>query len=305
MRGKRNKKDVMSFQAKLSDNIAQLHVAMANKTYEHGGYSAFNISDPKPRVIHKASVRDRLLHHLIHKKIYPYFNERFIFDSYSCRKNKGPHRATARFKQFAGKVSKNNTKTCWVLKCDVKKFFASINHEVLLKIIGRHIEDEEIRNLIRKIVSSFCSGQGGTGLPLGNITSQLFANTYLHEFDMYMKQELRVKYYIRYADDFVVLSDSKNYLEDILPKIQDFLGAKLKLSIHPDKVYIKTYASGVDFLGWIHFPRYRRIRTSTKRKVLRKLKGYPTPETINSYRGLLGHGSTWKIRKRIAAFMEK
>lgn len=288
----------MKFEIKLADNILELHKLLKNRTYEHSDYSAFNISDPKPRNIHKAIVRDRVLHHLIYKELYWYFDARFIFDSYSCRKNKGTHRALNRFTLFARQVSKNYTRTCYVLKCDIKKFFASIDHEVMKKIIKRHIVDDDICWLINKVLKSFHTTAEGVGLPLGNLTSQLLVNIYMHEFDMYIKQELRVKYYIRYADDFAILSDNKKYLEDLLPKVNIFLNKKLKLQLHPFKVYIKTYGSGVDFLGWVHFPHHRQIRTTTKRKLIRKLKGFPKPQTISSYRGLLGHGNTYKVQKQ-------
>lgn len=299
IRGKRRKKDVIIFQTNLSDNITDLYNLLRTRTYAHSEYSAFNISDPKPRNIHKAIVRDRLLHHLIYKELYWYFDARFIYDSYSCRKYKGTHRALDRFKYFARKVSKNNTQTCYVLKCDIKKFFASIHHDTLYAIIERHIEDKEMRWLIKQVVSSFHTTEIGVGLPLGNLTSQLLVNIYMHEFDMFVKQELRVKYYIRYADDFAILSDNKKCLEDLLVKMEMFLNEKLKLKLHENKVYIKTYASGVDFLGWVHFPYHRQIRTTTKRKVIRKLKGYPKPETVSSYRGLLGHGDTYKVMKML------
>lgn len=299
LRGKRHKKDVIVFQSKLADNIAILHSLLQARTYTHGPYSAFNISDPKPRNIHKATVRDRLVHHLVHKELYPYFERQFIYDSYSCRECKGTHRALDRLKYFANKVSKNNTQTCYVLKCDIKKFFASVDHETLYKILERYIEDSEIRCFIREIVSSFYSTKEGVGLPLGNLTSQLLVNVYMHEFDMFMKQEMIARYYIRYADDFVIMSDDRKYLEEVLLKIEKFLNEKLKLKLHEDKVYIKTYASGVDFLGWVHFPHHRQIRTVTKRKMKRNLKGYPKPKTINSYRGLLGHGDTYKLQKEL------
>ena len=289
----------MLFESRLADNLTELHEMLIARTYEHAGYFAFNISDPKPRNIHKATVRDRVLHHLIYKELYWYFDTRFIHDSYSCRKNKGTHRAFERFKTFADRVSKNNTRTCYVLKCDIKKFFASIDHEVLRTILRRHIEDEEILWLINQVIKSFHTTREGVGLPLGNLTSQLLVNIYMHEFDMYVKQELRAKYYIRYADDFVFLSEDKVYLEELLPKINDFLNTNLKLELHPNKVYIKTYASGVDFLGWVHFPYHRQIRTTTKLKVIRRLKGYPKPETISSYRGLLVHGDTYKLQKEL------
>ncbi len=289
----------MIFQSRLADNLADLHNSLSNHTYEHGQYSAFNISDPKPRNIHKATVRDRVLHHLIYKELYPYFDRKFIYDSYSCRENKGTHRALDRFGYFAGKASKNNSRTCYALKGDIKKFFASIDHETLMRVLKRHIEDLEIIRLINKVVSSFHSVNQGVGLPLGNLTSQLLVNIYMHEFDMYLKQGLRVKYYIRYADDFVILSDKKEYLNSLLPKIGEFLENKLKVKLHDDKVYIKTFASGVDFLGWSHFSHYRQIRTATKRKIIRKLKGYPKRQTVISYCGLLGHGNTYKLQKRV------
>jgi retron-type reverse transcriptase len=299
IRGKKNKRDVIVFQAELADNLVSLHKSLVSRTYEHGTYTAFNVSDPKPRNIHKASVRDRVLHHLIYKELYWYFDARFIFDSYSCRKYKGTHKALDRFKEFAGKVSKNYTRTCYVLKCDIRKFFASIDHEIMEEILRRHIQDPEILWLISQVIKSFYTTTEGVGLPLGNLTSQLLVNIYMHEFDMFMKQELRAKYYIRYADDFAVLSEDKKYLETILPLMERFLNEKLRLDLHEHKVYIKTFSSGVDFLGWVHFPHHRQIRTTTKNKIFRKLKGYPKPETVSSYRGLLTHGNTYDLRKRL------
>ena len=131
IRGKRKKQDVQEFQHRLMDNILELHRDLKNHTYKHGAYEAFKINDPKPRDIHKATVRDRLLHHALYRQLYPFFDRTFISDSYSCRKDKGTHRAMNRFRQFAYKVSKNHTRTCWVLKCDIRKFFASIDQQTL------------------------------------------------------------------------------------------------------------------------------------------------------------------------------
>jgi len=297
LRGKRRRKDVIWFQTELADNMVSLYRDLGAKTYKHGPYSAFNISDPKPRNIHKASVRDRLLHHIIYNELYPYFERRFIYDSYSCRNNKGAHRALDRFKYFASKVSRNNTRTCYVLKCDVRKFFASIDQTILMKIMERHIVDRDILRLLREVMSSFHSTEPGIGLPLGNLTSQLFANVYMHELDLFVKQGLRVEYYIRYADDFVMLSDDKRYLQGVYEEIENFIEERLRLKLHNDKVYIKTYTSGVDFLGWVHFPHHRQIRTSTKNKMLRNTQRFPKPQTVNSYRGLLSHGDTYKVQK--------
>ena len=298
IRGKRNKKDIQEFSLRLMDNIIMLHQNLANGIYSHGGYQAFNISDPKSRNIHKASVRDRLLHHAIYRILYPFFDKTFISDSYSCRLEKGTHKALNRFWSFAYKASQNNTKTCWILKCDIKKFFANIDHKVLLGILDLYISDKQIVWLLKEIIESF-SSKPGIGLPLGNLTSQLFVNIYMNEFDQFVKHELKIKHYIRYADDFVILADNKNYLENLIFSISKFLFEKLKLQLHPNKVSIKTLNSGIDFLGWVNFPDHRVLRNTTKRRMIRRIAESPTPETLNSYLGLLKHGNTKKLKKQI------
>lgn len=296
LKGKRNKNDVQDFQYKLSDNLITLHTDLVNKTYKHGGYHAFNISDPKPRNIHKAQVRDRLLHHAIYRILYPAFDRIFIHDSYSCRKFKGTHRALIRFKKMFYKASKNNTKTLWVLKCDIRKFFASIDQETLIEILRKRIKDEDVINLIKVVTDSFESTAKGKGLPLGNLTSQLLVNIYMNEFDQWMKYTIREKYYIRYADDFVILHTDKTYLQNLIPQIAQFLNEKLKLSLHPNKVYIKTFSSGIDFLGWVHFADHTILRTVTKKRMLKSLRN-ASEESVKSYLGLLKWGNTWKLRE--------
>jgi retron-type reverse transcriptase len=179
-KGKRNKIDVQAFGRNLMTNLAALHNDLKEKTYTHGGYYAFKISDPKPRDIHKATVRDRLLHHTIYRQLYPFFDRTFISDSYSCRKNKGTHKAMDRFRAFAYKVSKNNTRTCWTLKCDIRKFFASIDYATLLTILERYISDRDVLMLLRRVIESFSSASQEKGLPLGNLTSQLLVNVYMN-----------------------------------------------------------------------------------------------------------------------------
>ena len=142
-------------------------------------------------------------------------------------------------------------------------------------------------------------GKAKVGLPLGNLTSQLLVNVYMNEFDQFVKRELKIKHYIRYADDFVILSESKEYLGAKLPKIQNFLSESLRLSLHPDKVFIKTFASGLDFLGWVHFPKHRVLRTSAKKKMFRRLKENPKEESRQSYLGMLSHGNTQKLQEMI------
>lgn len=296
LKGKRGRKDVQEFSFQLMDNILLLHRDLKNKTYVHGGYYAFNISDPKPRNIHKASVRDRLLHHAVYRVLYPFFDKKFISDSYSCRLNKGTHKALKQFRRYFSKVSQNNTRTCWVLKCDIKKFFASIDHKVLRYIVVKHIEDEGLKWLLSQIIGSFPKG-----LPLGNLTSQLLVNVYMNEFDQYVKHRLKAKYYIRYADDFVFLSHDKALLQKFIRYIIYFLRTELKLELHPDKVFIKTFSSGVDFLGWVHFPNHRVLRTTTKRRVIKNLRNNPSKETRTSYLGLLKHGNAYRLRRYVEA----
>ena len=297
LNGKRTKKDVQEFELQLMDNVLHLHTELAAKTYHHGPYHAFKISDPKPREIHKALVRDRLLHHAIYRKLYPFFDRTFIADSYSCRVNKGTHRAMNRFRDFAHIVSKNHTKTLWILKCDIRKFFASVDHKILFEILHTRIADPEILSLLRRIVESFETSPS-KGLPLGNLTSQLLVNIYLNEFDQFVKQRLKAKYYIRYADDFVFLSRDKAKLEQALRYTAVFLRKELKLQLHPNKVSITTIASGVDFLGWVHFPDHRVLRTSTKRRMLRRTVGLEEKSpTVKSYLGMLGHGNGKKLKE--------
>jgi len=267
--GKKNKKDTQEFGRNLMRNIISLHNDLKNRTYKHGEYKSFKISDPKPRDIHKSSVRDRLLHHAIYRVLYPYFDKKFIQDSYSCRLGKGTHRANERFKYFVGKVSKNYTKTCWILKCDIRKFFANIDHEILLAILEKHIDDIDTILLLREVIGSFnTKDKENVGLPLGNLTSQLLVNVYMNEFDYFVKDKLKEKYYIRYADDFVFMSENRAGFEKIIPKISLFLRETLKLQIHPEKLFIKTLSSGLDFLGWVHFEKHRVLRTTTKKGCL-------------------------------------
>ena len=282
----------------LMDNILELNRDLTNHTYQHDAYQAFNINDPKPREIHKASVRDRLLHRAVYRILYPFFDRTFMADSFSCRIGKGTHKAINRFKALHYKVSKNNTRTCWVLKCDIRKFFENIDYSILINLIAGRINDKNIIWLLEQIIFSF-SKSPGRGLPLGNLTSQLFVNIYMNEFDHFIKHKLKAKYYVRYADDFVVLSEDKSYLINLLVSVKDFLQNKLKLSLHPDKVFIKTVSSGVDFLGWVHFPDHRVLRTVTKRRMFKKIRQNSNLQTINSYLGLLRPGNTRKIKEQI------
>ena len=154
-KGKRKKVDVQLYERNLENNLFGLHYELKNKTYRHSDYTSFFINDPKRRNIHKACVKDRIVHHAIYRVLYPILDESFIYDSYSCRNKKGTHKAVKRLEKFTQIVSKNYTQPCWALKCDVKKFFASIDHEILFGLIQQKIDDKDALNLISNIIDSF------------------------------------------------------------------------------------------------------------------------------------------------------
>ncbi len=167
-------------------------------------------------------------------------------------------------------------------------------------MMAKYIPDKNILWLVSVIVGSFYSGNLGVGLPLGNLTSQLLSNIYMNEFDQFAKHRLKAEHYIRYADDFAIFSSDQMQLEIILLVMQKFLAQKLKLSMHPNKVFIKTAASGIDFLGWVHFPDHRVLRTVTRKRMFENIRTKKGKfETIQSCKGLVSHGNGWKLRQKI------
>lgn len=245
---------------------------------------------------------------MVSKVLEEIFDPTFYAHSYSCRKNKGTHKALEAFVKMARKASKNNSSKLFVLKCDIKKFFASIDHAVLCSILQSSIKDTDFVWLLKEIVKSFETEESNSkGMPIGNLTSQLFANIYMNPLDQHIKHELKVEYYIRYADDFVVLSSDKSYLESLLPKIEEFLKDSLKLSLHPNKVIINNYYMGVDFLGYVVFPYWVLPRTKTKKRLLRKiykrvqlvknsqLSEEALNQTVQSYLGYLSHADAFRF----------
>jgi retron-type reverse transcriptase len=309
-KGKTKRKDVQEFKFNLEDNIFQLYQELKDKTYQHSFYSSFYVQDPKLRHIHKAMVRDRIVHHLISKTLEEIYDGTYIFDSYSCRKDKGTHKAVNRLGRFCGKLSQNNTENIYYLKCDIKKFFDSINHEILIEILKKKIKDDNLLFLLKEIIKSFNRIEN-QGIPLGNLTSQYFANIYLNELDQFIKHSLKIKYYVRYSDDFIILNKDKAYLENLILIISSFLKENLNLSLHPDKIIIKKYHQGIDFLGYVLLPYHRVLRTKTKKRIFRKIsqkmdglknnlitkKSFN--QTLQSYFGVLKHCNGHKIKEKI------
>lgn len=303
-KGKRKRLDVQIFERHLEDNLFLLSQKLQNKTYRHGGYEEFYVHDPKIRHIHKASVEDRIVHHLLYKFLYQLFDPEFIYDSYSCRLGKGTHKGIDRLEIFARKVSRNYTGPCWSLKCDIKKFFASIDQQTLTRLLAQKIENRDVLWLLGQVINSFHSEFGeGKGVPLGNLTSQIFANIYLNELDQYIKHGLKIKYYLRYADDFLILDPHKEYLENLIDPISNFLQDELKLELHPRKVVLRKLDWGIDFLGYIVLSHYRLPKTKTKRRIFQKLKEKVNSDSLNqslqSYLGYLQHADSYGLREKL------
>jgi retron-type reverse transcriptase len=207
--GKTLKLYVIKFEKDLKDNLFQLRNELLFHIYQPQPLKTFVIRDPKTRTISKSDFRDRIVHHALYNIIEPIFNKVFIYDSYANRKGKGTLKAIKRFDHFKRKVSKNNTRNCFVFKADIRHYFEAVNHQVLLNIIQRKIKDIRVIWLIKTILNNYFSGQKDIGMPLGNLTSQFFANVYLNELDQFVKHKLKAKYYLRYVDDFVILNQDK------------------------------------------------------------------------------------------------
>ena len=314
-KGKGSRKDVQEFEWNLEQNVMSLCRDLRGRTYRHGPYSAFTICDPKQRRIHKATVRDRVLHHAVFSLLNPIFEPTFIAHSFSCRAGKGTHKAVTALEQWLRQVSRNNRYPCFALKCDVHQFFASVDHEILLAILGRKVKDPDMIQLLTEIVGSFSNAMSGNerpkGIPIGNLTSQLFANVYMNEFDQFMKHTLRIRRYIRYTDDFVIVDSEEERLEGLITVIQKFLDEELRLNLHPRKIILRTFHSGIDFLGYVLLPHHRSLRTRTKKRMFRKLKirvasfkagagsEASVESSLQSYLGVLSHANAHALSEQL------
>lgn len=296
-RGKRGKKEVQQFEFNLEENLFLMNEQLVKNTFIFKSYEPFSISDPKPRRIHKACVRDRVFHQAVFRKLSEFWNKRFLINSYSCQPKKGTHRAINKLDLYLKKVSSNGNYPIWSLKCDIQKFFDSVDHRTLIVLVNRGIVDTRTKEILEQIIKSF-EKQPGKGLPLGNVTSQLFANIYLHELDRFVKHELMVKFYVRYCDDFVLVEKSRDKLESYIPLLREFLDKKLFLTLHPKKIIFRKYTQGVDFLGYVLFPNHCVLRPQTAKRMLKNLKN-PNFKALPSYLGMLKHCNGYKLEKKI------
>lgn len=304
-RGKRFLPATLAFNHRIEAEILLLQRELQSGSYRPGPFRSFTIRDPKPRLISAAPYRDRVVHHALCNVIEPIYERRFIFDSYACRKHKGTHAAVERCSQFMQGAD-------YVLKCDIRKYFASVDHVLLKQLVRRKIGCPDTLALVDLIIDHsipqeeahdyfpgddlFTPLTRSRGLPIGNQTSQFFANVYLDPLDHLLKDELGCRRYIRYVDDFVVLGDDKAMLWDIRDAVVTFLQEHLRLRLHTRKQTVTPVTQGIDFLGYRVFPTHRLLRRTSGYRFQRNLK-----RMAMQYRA--GTIDQKKIRHRVAAWI--
>lgn len=320
-RGKRTKPAVAAFEYNAEGELLQLQRELQSKSYRPGSYRSFIIHDPKKRKISAAPFRDRVVHHALCNVLEPIYEPKFIYDSYANRVGKGTHRALDRAQAFARRYR-------YVLKCDIETFFPAIDHAILRQILWHHIVCADTRWLMGQILDS---GQGiltdeyrmrwfpgddllaairPRGLPIGNQTSQFWANIYLNPLDHFIKRELKCRAYCRYVDDFVLFHDDKQRLHQWQQEIEQFL-ATLRLTIHPEKSVVFPVSNGIPFLGFVLLPTQRRLLKQNVKAFLRRFRGQrrairqgeavwaDVKPSLVSWNAHAAHGNTWHLRLKL------
>jgi retron-type reverse transcriptase len=271
-------------------NIQVLHEMLINKTYRTSEYTTFTIHEPKERIIFRLPYfPDRIVHHAVMNILEPVFVSIFTANTYSCIKKRGIHAAANAIKV----ALKDNSGTQFCLKLDIKKFYPSVDHDILKQLIRRKFKDQDLLWLLDEIIDS------ADGLPIGNYLSQYFANFYLTYFDHWMKEELLIKYYFRYADDMVILSDNKPYLHRILAEITNYLQEKLNLTVKDNYQVFPVEARGIDFVGYVFRHSYVLLRKSIKQSFARMLARNRNPQSLASYRSWAIHCNSRHLLKKL------
>ena len=323
-KGKRYRDNILAFNYNRESELLDLQATLLAQTYRPGAYRTFEIVEPKRRLISVAPYRDRVVHHALCNIIAPLVEPSFIYDSYANRVGKGSHRALDRFIHF----SRNRR---FVLQCDLQKYFPSIDHNILKAVIRRKIKCKNTLWLIDSIIDNSNEQPPAVfhfpgddllspidrrrGLPIGNLTSQFFANWYLNPFDQFVKNTLRVKNYVRYVDDFALFSDSREFLQDARQAIEENL-ATLRLKIHPVKSQLFETRHGANFLGFRVLPDRIRVRTENLRRARRRLRRLHAEyaigklslkeltQSLQGWEAHLKHGDTWQLRQQIFTSLE-
>nr|AQS31691.1 hypothetical protein [uncultured archaeon]AQS34501.1 hypothetical protein [uncultured archaeon]AQS34522.1 hypothetical protein [uncultured archaeon] len=262
---------VIEFENNLKENLSQLQRELESESYMPRPLETFILRDPKTRVISKSNFRDRVVHHALCNIIEPIFEKLFIYDSFANRLGKGTQKAIERFENFKREITKNNTKRAYVLKADIKHYFENVDHNILVKLLERKIKDQKLIHLIKIILNNHQTRHLDKGMPLGNLTSQFFANIYLHELDWFVKHQLKARHYIRYVDDFVIIETNIKTLEDHMLRINAFLRENLLLEIHPEKSKFQLLTQGIRFLGLRIYLHHRLLTKMNIRKFKKRL----------------------------------
>ena len=289
-KGKLRQPGVIKHDLNRDANIHSLHERLRDKTYNTSEYTTFTILEPKERLIYRLPYfPDRITHHAIMNILEPVFVSTFTSCTYNCIKGRGIHAAARAVKQSLNDIE--NTQFC--LKLDIKKFYPSIDHEVLKQLLRKKIKDKDLLWLLDEIIDST------DGLPIGNYLSQYLANFYLTYFDHWLKEEKQVKYYFRYADDFVILAPDKPYLHQLLGEIRNYLSDKLKLTIKSNYQVFPVDSRGIDFVGYVFFHTHTLLRKSIKKRFARALRKRNNMQSIASYKGWAKHCNSKNLLKKL------
>jgi retron-type reverse transcriptase len=321
-KGKRGRAAVASFEFNLEHNLLSLERELREQTYQPGAYTNFYIYEPKRRLVSAAPFPDRVVHHALCNVIEPIWEARFIHANFACRKDKGTHKALDQAHAWVKQYR-------YVFHGDIVKYFPSIDHQILRRLLARRIADRQTMWLIDQIMNSGVGIQAREapviyfpgddlfaanrprGLPIGNLTSQLWANIYLHELDKFVKHKLRCKAYQRYMDDFLLFANDKAQLHHWREAIRDFLASQLRLTLHPKKSLVFPVNVGLDFCGFRLYPTHRRLRRSSIRRFVQRFRkqreAYWQGElslddltiSVQSWAAHAAHGDTWRLRERL------
>ncbi len=327
----------LDFEYNLERNLSDLYEQLRTGTYKIGQSTCFVIVEPKVREVWAADFRDRVVHHFIYNRISKRFYNRFIRDTYSCIPERGTHNAAKQLYKYAKKITNNYKKNAYYMKCDLKNFFVSIDKDILFEELKKHVKDEFLLKLLYQVVyddlknkaiikssqsrfrklpyeKSLWNTPDKKGLPIGNLTSQFFSNVYLNILDQYVKHKLKCKYYCRYVDDFVMLSEDPQQLVEWYRDLSEFLKTRLKLELHRRKKMINKLSQGVDFVGFVIKPNHVLLRQKTIKKIYKTIREFKTKpnwyeqeeinryiRTINSYLGMLRGVNGYNMRQDICA----
>ncbi|AYN22821.1 RNA-directed DNA polymerase [Alcaligenes aquatilis] len=330
-RTKRNSVSALAFEERLEYNLRKLYDRLVDGSYAPGRSICFVVTRPKPREVWAADFTDRIVHHLLHNQIAPTFYARFISDSCACIPGRGTLYGGKRLESKVRSITQNWSRPAFYLKCDLANFFVSINKNILATLLAKRITDPwwwrltetvlfhdprqnyEYRGNPHKINlvpshKQLAQHPAHLGLPIGNLSSQFFANVYMDVLDQFIKHEIRCKHYIRYVDDFVLLHESPQFLNDAKGRIEILLAEKLEARLNPTKTILQPIDRGIDFVGYVIKPWRRQVRRRSVRTAIHRIETVPADkslETINSYLGLMRHTNGYRDRAKVSAAARK